>query len=107
MQLIPTSQSPQYRQEIELESENYFLLFSWNALNEYWSLSLYDKDSNPIALGIKIVTQFNLTKQIVQDGMPLGNIVCQNILGKFTKIERDSIGTDTELVFYPSEELNV
>lgn len=106
MQIIPSNQATQYREEIDLDGTTYILTFAWNALNEYWSLSIYDRDLNPIVYGIKIVTQFNLTKQIVQSGMPLGDILCQNIVGLFEKIQRNDLGETNELVYYAEGELS-
>lgn len=105
MQLIPSKQATQYRQEVELNNETFILTYAWNALNKYWSLSIYNRDLEPIVLGIKIVTQFNLTEQIVKSGMPLGDILCHNISGTFQKIERNDMGLTNELVFYPEGQL--
>lgn len=105
MEIIPFRQNTQFREEIELNGETFFLSFKWNALNEFWSMNIFDQDENPIALGIKIVTQFNLTEQIVQAGMPKGNIICQNIIGGFEKIKRNDMGLTNELVFYSEGEI--
>lgn len=100
MELIPYQDDTQWREEIELDGTTFILTFMWNALNEYWSMNIFDQDLNPIALGIKVVTQWNLTEQIVQTGMPLGDILCQNIVGGFEKIERYDMGRTNELVYY-------
>lgn len=105
MQIIPAKQDTQYREEIELDGTSFILIFAWNALNEYWTFSIYDRDLNPIVYGIKIVTQFNLIEQIVQLGMPLGDIFCQNIVGLFQKIQRNDMGLTNELVYYAEGEL--
>lgn len=105
MDIIPFKETPQWRQQIELNNETFILSFKWNALNEYWSMNIFDQNESPIALGVKIVTQFNLTEQLVQEGMPKGDIVCQNIIGGFEKIKRDDMGLTNELVFYETEEL--
>ena len=103
MEIIPFNDDAQWNQEIELNDISYILSFQWNALNEFWSMNIYNIDLEPIALGIKIVTQWNLTEQIVQEGMPHGDILCQNIIGGFERIGRLDIGQTNELVFYPSE----
>lgn len=100
MEIIPFQDNSQWQQQIELDGTTFILTASWNALNEYWSLNIYDQDFNPIVLGIKVVTQFNLTKQVVKEDMPLGQIVCQNIVGGFFKIKRNDMGETNELVYY-------
>jgi len=104
MQIIPSKQSAQYREEIEIDGVNYIFTFQWNALNEYWSMNIYNTELEPIVLGIKVVTQFNLTQQIVQTGMPLGDILCQNVIGVFEKIQRNDMGETNELVYYEEGE---
>jgi len=106
MQIIPAKQDSQYREDVELDGTTFILIFAWNALNEYWSLGIYDRDLNPIVYGIKIVTQYNLTQQLVQSGMPLGEILCQNIVGLFEKIQRNDMGQTNELVYYAEGELS-
>lgn len=105
MQIIPSKQATQYREEVELNGETFILAFQWNALNEYWSMNIFNRDLEPIVLGVKLVTQYNLTEQLVQSGMPLGDILCQNIVGGFEKIERNDMGETNELVFYAEGEL--
>lgn len=100
MESIPFRNNAQFREEIELDGTSYILAFKWNALNEYWSMNILDRDENPIALGLKIVTQWNITGQIIQTGMPLGDILCQNIVGGFEKIQRYDVGETNELVYY-------
>lgn len=106
MQIIPSKQDSQYRQQVDLNGETFILAYQWNALNEYWSLNIFNGSLEPIALGLKIVTQWNLTEQIVQTGMPNGDILCQNIVGGFEKIQRNDMGQTNELVFYAEGELD-
>src|SRR5690606_7091108 len=99
MQIIPSKNDSNYRQQVELNGETFILFYKWNALNQFWSLSIYDSNSNPIVTGIKIVTQFNLTEQLIRLGMPLGDIICQNIIGGFERIQRNDLGETNELIF--------
>ena len=105
MEIIPFKENAQWKQQIELNNETFILSFKWNALNEYWSMNIYDQNESPLVLGIKIVTQFNLTEQLVQSGMPQGDILCQNIIGGFEKIKRNDMGLTNELVFFETGEI--
>lgn len=100
MRFIPFIEDPQFREQIDLDNQTFILIFKWNALNEYWTMDILNGNLIPIVYGIKIVTQFNLTEQIVQTGMPLGDILCQNIVGGFETIVRDSMTTTNQLVYY-------
>jgi hypothetical protein len=105
MRTIPFKEDSEFREEIELDEELFFLNFKWNALKEYWTMSIFDSDLNPIIFSIKVVTQWNLTEQIVKLNMPNGEILCQNIVGTFEKIKRDDIGRTNKLIFWSEDEL--
>lgn len=104
MEFITFRDPPQWRQDIELDGETFILTFQWNTLNEFWSMNIYDQDLEPIVLGIKIVTQWDLTEQIVRAEMPSGEILCLNIIGGFDKIERYDMGRTNKLVYVSEDD---
>lgn len=105
MQIIPFSDPGSWQMQITLSSQVFVLNFHWNALNEYWLMNIYDNDSNPLVLGIKVVTNFDITAQFPLLGMPQGSIVCQNILDSWEKIQRFDMGQTNELIYYEPGEL--
>jgi hypothetical protein len=105
MQIIPFSEPGSWQMQITLTNVSFLLNFHWNALNEYWLMSIYDNDANPIVVGIKVVTNFDLTAQFPLLGMPSGDIVCQNILDQWEKIQRFDMGQTNELIYYEPGEL--
>ncbi len=106
MQIIPFKEPAAFQQQITLTSVIFILYFRWNAMNEYWVMNIYDRNDAAILLGVKIVTNFDLTAQFSAiTGMPLGDIVCQNILGLWDTIQRFDMGQTTELIYYQSGEL--
>lgn len=107
MQIIPFSEPGSWQMQITLTNQAFLLNFHWNALNKYWLMSIYDNDSNPIVVGIKIVTNFDLTAQFPLLGMPKGHILCQNILDSWEKIQRFDMGKTNELIYYEPGELQV
>lgn len=101
MEIIPFKNAPsQWQEQIRLDGQDYVLTFSWNALNEYWSMDILTRDLEPIVLGIKIVVNYNLTYPYVAEGIPPGDIVCQNLIGSDDKIQRYDMGDVTELIYY-------
>ncbi len=104
MQIIPFKQPSQWQEQINLEGQDYVLVFSWNALNEFWSMDILTRDLDPIVYGIKVVINYNLTEIYIVSGMPPGDIVCQNLIGGDAKIKRYDIGDVTELFYYPEGE---
>lgn len=106
MQIIPFKEPPAWQAQITLTGTIFLLYFSWNAMNEYWVMNIFDRNDSPILLGVKVVTNFDLTAQFAAiTGMPQGNIVCQNILGLWDVIQRFDMGQTTELIYYEPGEL--
>jgi len=106
MQIIPFKDPAAFQEQITLSEDLFVLAFRWNAMNGYWVMNLYGRDSIPILLGVKVVTNFNLTAQFAAiTGMPSGDILCQNILGLWDTIQRFDMGQTTELIYYEPNEL--
>jgi hypothetical protein len=106
MQFIPFKSPSQWQEQINLDGQDYVLSFAWNALNEYWAMEILTRDLEPIVLGIKIVVNYNLTYPYVAEGIPPGDIVCQNLIGGDAKIKRYDMGDVTELVYYSAGEFD-
>lgn len=105
MFIIPFKEPAAWEAQITLSQVIFNLRFKWNALNEYWVMSIYSRNDEPILLGVKVVVNWNLTGQFVTVGMPDGDIVCQNVLGGFQKIMRFDMGEIDELFYYEAGEL--
>lgn len=105
MQIIPFKEPAAWSEQVNLTNSVFLFYFRWNALNRYWVMNIYNQDNIPIVLGIKIVTNYDLTKQFVVMGMPAGDIICQNILNKWDDIERFQMGQTNELIYYEPGEL--
>jgi hypothetical protein len=108
MQIIPFKEPAAFQQQITLTSVIFILYFRWNAMNQYWVMNIYDRNDQPILLGVKVVTNFNLTAQFAAlTGMPSGDILCQNLLGLWDTIQRFDMGQTTEIIYYEPGELKV
>jgi hypothetical protein len=106
MQIIPFREPGAWEEQVTLDNVIFNLIFKWNAINQYWVMNIYDLNQSPILLGVKIVTNFNLTKQFAAiTGMPVGDILCQNTLGLFFEITRFSMGEQEQLYYYEPGEL--
>lgn len=106
MQIIPFKEASAWQAQISLSGTIYFLYFRWNAMNAYWVMSILDANAVPIIIGIKVVTNYDITLQFAAiTGMPAGDILCQNIIGQWGNIERFDMGQTTELIYYAVGEL--
>jgi hypothetical protein len=105
MLIIPFKEPSNWREQIELDQIIYILEFTWNALNEFWSMDIYSGNETPIILGIKIVPNYPLLAAFSAEGQPPGQIICQNIVGAPDTIGRFDMSQKFELVYYADGEL--
>lgn len=108
MQIIPFKTPAAWQAQITFTGVIFIIYLRWNAMNKYWVINIYDRNDVPIVLGIKVVTNFDLTAQFKSTfGMPQGDILCQNILGLWNTIQRFDMGQTNELIYYEPNELSV
>jgi len=105
MQIIPFKEPASWREQIELDGDIFILEFAWNALNEFWTMSIYNRDLIPLLHGVKIVPNYPLLAQYVFTDKPKGEIICHNIVGGTNVIRRFDMSQRFELVYYSEGEL--
>lgn len=104
MQIIPFRDPAQWSEQIELDGTIYILMFTWNALNEFWVMDIYDRNEVSLILGIKIVPNFPLLDPYTVFGKPRGQIICQNVVNAPSNIGRFDIGQKFEMIYYSEGE---
>lgn len=105
MFIIPFKEPSYWREQITLSGVVFVFAFKWNALNEFWVMDIYDSEEQPLILGIKIVPNYPLLDQYSVDGMPSGEIICQNIVAAPDTISRFDMSQKFELVYYEAGEI--
>jgi hypothetical protein len=105
MQIIPFKEAAQWQEQIEIQGVIYILNFTWNALNSFWTMDIYNRDEEPLILGIKIVPTYPLLQAFTVFGKPPGEIVCQNIVNSVSDIGRFDMSQKFVLVYYEPGEL--
>lgn len=106
MQIIPFKQPAYWKEQITLDGEIFVFYFKWNALNEFWTMDIYNRNEIPIILGIKVVPNYNLLAQYTETAQPKGDIICQNIVETNEEIGRFDMSQKFELIYYSEGELN-
>lgn len=105
MLVIPFIEPSFWRQQIQLTGVLYFLTFNWNALNEFWVMDIADSNEVPLISGITIVPDYPLLAQFTVEGMPAGEIICQNVVNAPPVIGRFDMSQKFQLVYYEPLEL--
>jgi hypothetical protein len=86
---------------VVLNGTAYLIRFTWNDTGGYWKFGLYDTQSNPIVIGIKIVPQFPLNVFYGVTKLPDG------VFGVMTKLPRigreDFKDRNATFIFCPVE----
>lgn len=96
-----------WRQRVALDSEAFLIDFRWNGRGRAWYISLYTEDEVPLVLSIKVVSNRPLLERFKYiQGMPAGEIIAFDPTGKIPYAGYDQLGTDVELLYADSEELN-
>lgn len=106
MMIIPFKEPSSWREQITLSNVIYVLDFTWNALNEFWTMNISNRDLVPLVQGIKIVPNYPLLAQYTFEGKPAGEIICQNIVGGIDEIRRFDMSQRFELVYYEEGEFD-
>lgn len=99
LQIIPWRNLPNWQQEIVLDQVIYHLSFHWNALNEFWTMDIFSRDQVPLILGIKLVVNYNLTAQYVNNALFPGSILVIDFSSDVESIERLDMGNRVQLVY--------
>lgn len=105
MQILPFKEPSNWNQQITLGDRSFFLEFTWNALNEFWTMDIYDIEKDPIIYGIKLVSNYPLLSPYITTRKPKGEIICQNIVEGESIIKRFDMSQKFELIYYTEQEI--
>lgn len=87
---------------VVLNGKAYQIRFTWNEAGGFWKFGLYDTQSQPIVIGIKIVPRFPMNLFYGVTDLPSG------VFGVMTKLEHisrnDFIDEKAKFIFCPAEE---
>ena len=87
---------------VVLNGKAYLIRFTWNDRGGFWKFGLYDMQSQPIVIGIKIVPRFPMNLFYGVAALPNG------VFGVMTKLEHigrsDFLDGKASFVFCPAED---
>lgn len=94
-----------YNQLTQLDGLEYLLEFIWSARETCWYLNIYDQNSNPIALFIRLVVTSSLLTRFVDPVTPPGVLFCLDTSGTNTEIATpDDLGARVLLIYVTADD---
>jgi hypothetical protein len=104
--LIPTTPGePFHSSKVSLEGRDFVLWFRWNQREERWYLHIFDEASEPILMGLKLVSNWDLLHHYRFDPrVPPGELVAADLTKDHSPAGLDElgIGKRVELTYYES-----
>jgi len=105
--IIPIKNNPNHAFTIELDSKIFKILFLYNSMGNFWSISLYDDDDNILISNIKLVANYPLLFRHKNINFPLGDFYCE-ITGVSAEITRNSFSSgEANLLYLTQEEIQL
>ncbi len=102
LELPVRSDLPSYTFQQDFEGTLFELEFNWNSRGEFWVMDINDSESNPILTGLRVVTDFSLTKYNQVDGLPPGQFIAYDTAGFNKDPGIDDFGNRVILVYRES-----
>ena len=90
---------------VKLDGKLYFLRFTYNEVNDYWSFGIYDAKREPLIAMTKIVPNYPLTFWCTDMELPRGIFACSTNLDKIGRKSFSDV--NTRFVYIPHEEVGV
>ncbi len=103
MQIIPFKNFASFDMELTLDSVPYIIKFNWNSRYEFWTISFYDREENVLVTGIKIVINYELISQLVDKGLPPGQLYAVRENGSHDRLTQDEFFNSDAFLIYVTE----
>jgi hypothetical protein len=102
MLILPVINYPHFTQQITLDGLLYTFEFNWNSRGEYWTLTIYNQNSERIIAGVKVILNFDLTGRYTKITLPPGILLSTRENDDVSKIADGELGNLVNL-FYVTE----
>lgn len=98
--------TPSFTELVFLEGINLKFWFYWNAREEIWNLSILDVNDNPLLMGIKLISNYELILQHPTLAIPRGSLFLWDTSGEGDSAGYNDLGTRHKLIYTTSDEVN-
>jgi hypothetical protein len=95
-----------FSEEVILDNVPYILVFKFNTLGEYWTVAFYDRNSQVLISGIKLVLAYELLSQHRGRGLPPGELFVIDTTEDFDRVTRNNLGDSLSLIYVEENEVD-
>lgn len=85
--------------QIELDRIVFTLAFQFNQREGFWYFNILDIDGVPVRTGIKVISNFPLTRLITIQSRPPGEIIALDTTGQGVEATLESLGSEVLLAY--------
>lgn len=96
---------PSFRQRVALDGAEFLLQFAWNQRSAKWYLSVYDTSETPLALNLKVVADWPLTRLITDERMFPGEVFALDTTGEGIDPGLSDLGARVKLIYIDAADL--
>ena len=90
--------------EVTIEEKNLNIRTVWNSKEEAWRVDFRTKELDPILQGLKILPFVQLTRQYMDERLPDGVFVVQDVDGTGVRPTFDDLGGRIQLWYFTEAE---
>ena len=104
LELPVSSELNSFEFQIDLEAIVYTLRFHYNLRLARWIMSIADSIGNDLLNGIILLTNVDLIRQYVKEGLPPGQFYMINEADGRSIAGQNDLGNDVKLIYIESED---
>ena len=91
---IPVPVDSHVSQRVQLDGTSYTFRWLWNERDGHWFLSLYDVEGTAVVEGLRVVTGWDILKDVTKENRPAGRLVFFDEATSSTTVYGDDAGED-------------
>lgn len=96
---------PDQTSDVAIGDQTFTIRVKWNERFAFWSMGIYDRESTPIATGMRMVRDSQLIGFLGLSQFD-GDFIFIRIYGDKDEADFDSLGDDFTLVYVSGDEIN-
>lgn len=93
-----------FMEQLTLDNTVFIFIFNWNWRGQFWTMTILDRESVPLAYGIKLVTGIDLLRQYRSSELPQGSMFVSKAGDEWGRIVDGDMGNTASLIYVTKAE---